>query len=294
VACVLGKHGVDEAREILRKARIPTYGLPESAAAALRAGAWRQEWLARESGTDSSGPAEPAPSTLDLTRAERRWLSAPDTHDVLGAFGIRLLSSVSVRDADEAVKAAETLGWPVALKAVAKDVLHKSDVGGVVLGIDNPDRLEEAASAIARRVRKHHRELEGFLVQPMAPKGVEMFVGATRDPAFGPVIAFGTGGVQLELWNDIVCRLGPLSRGEARHMVDSIRGRKLLDGFRGAPSGDREALVEAILGVSRLMGALPRVLELDINPLLTLEPGRGVIALDARIRVASSLGPVLS
>jgi acyl-CoA synthetase (NDP forming) len=174
----------------------------------------------------------------------------------------------------------------VALKAVAKNVLHKSDVGGVVLGIDNADRLKEAARAMARRVRAHDRQLEGLLVQPMAPRGVEMFVGATRDPAFGAVVVFGTGGVQLELWNDVVCRIAPLSRAEARFMVDSIRGRKLLDGFRGAPAGDREALVEAILAVSRLMDALPRVAELDINPLLALEPGRGVVALDARIRVA--------
>jgi acetate---CoA ligase (ADP-forming) len=286
VACLMGKHGVEEAQEVLRRAKVPTYLLPESTAAALRAGLSHSD---RGDGDDlaerTPPPAPPAAVVATVTAAATRWLDASEVHDVLDAFGIRLLASAPARDAGEAVRAADTVGWPVALKAVSRGVLHKSDVGGVALGIQDPDRLMEAASAMTRSLRTRDHALEGFLVQPMAPKGVEMFVGATRDPFFGAAIAFGTGGVQLELWNDIVCRLGPLSRAEARRMIDSVRGRRLLDGFRGAPAGDRDALVEAIVAVSRLMDALPQVLELDINPLLALEPGRGVLALDARIRV---------
>ncbi len=128
-------------------------------------------------------------------------------------------------------------------------------------------------------------DLDGILVQPMAPRGVEMFLGATRDAAFGAAIAFGTGGVQLELWNDIAVRVGPVSAAEGGRMIESIKGRKLLDGFRGGPRGDREALAKAIANVSRLMEAVPEVVELDLNPLLALEPGRGVVAVDARVRV---------
>jgi acyl-CoA synthetase (NDP forming) len=125
-------------------------------------------------------------------------------------------------------------------------------------------------------------------VQPMAPRGVEMFLGATRDPVFGPAVAFGTGGVQASLWKDVAIRLAPLCEDEAERLVDSMRGRVLLDGFRGGPRGDRQALVAAILQVSRLMAAVPEVLELDLNPLLALEPGRGVVAVDARVRVRST------
>jgi acyl-CoA synthetase (NDP forming) len=180
------------------------------------------------------------------------------------------------------------LGWPVALKVVTKAVLHKSDVGGVVLGVRDAEGIREGIATIRKRMKQmgHEHDIEGFFVQPMAPRGVEMFVGAKRDPAFGPVIAFGTGGVQLELWNDVVLRLGPVSRAEASRMIESIRGRRLLDGFRGSPAGDRVALCEAIVQVSRLIAQVPEVIELDINPLLALEPGRGVIAVDARVRVA--------
>jgi acyl-CoA synthetase (NDP forming) len=134
-------------------------------------------------------------------------------------------------------------------------------------------------------------DLNGILVQPMAPKGVEMFLGATRDAGFGPILAFGTGGVQLELWNDVTVRLGPVSAAEGAAMIESIKGRKLLDGFRGGPRGDRTALAAAIANVSRLMEAVPEVMELDLNPLLALEPGRGVVAIDARIRVQRAGGP---
>jgi acetyl coenzyme A synthetase (ADP forming)-like protein len=286
VACVMGKHGVDEARAILRKAKVPVYALPESAATALRAAAGHCENAERAGAAEEvARPAMPHPLPSLQPATESRWLGPPEICDLLGAFGIRLLAPTEVRDADEAVRAAETIGWPVALKVVSKGVLHKSDVGGVVLGIPDADRLKAAAAAIERGLRSSDRRLDGFLVQPMAPRGVEMFVGATRDAAFGSVIAFGTGGVQLELWNDVVCRLGPLSPADARAMLDSVRGRKLLDGFRGGPAGDREALAEAIVRVSALMEVMPRVLELDINPLLALEPGRGVVALDARVRV---------
>ncbi len=286
VACVMGKHGVDEARAILRKAKVPVYALPESAAVALRAAVAHCENAQRPTAAeDASRPATPRLPASLRSVTESRWLEPWETSELLGAFGIRLLAPTPVRDSDEAARAAETIGWPVALKVIAKGVLHKSDVGGVVLGIPNADRLRAAADGIERALRSRDRTVDGFLVQPMAPRGVEMFVGATRDAAFGSVIAFGTGGVQLELWNDVVCRLGPLSGADARAMIESVRGRRLLDGFRGGPAGDREALAEAIVRVSGLMEALPQVLELDINPLLALEPGRGVVALDTRIRV---------
>jgi acetate---CoA ligase (ADP-forming) len=288
VACVMGKRGVEEAQSTLRKASVPVFALPESAAGALRAGLQHAE--AVRSG-DSEGKAHQPIAKTDVApriRATDGWLDPGDTADLLGAFGLHLLPSARARDAEDALHAAEMLGWPVALKIVSRAVLHKSDVGGVLLGVTGAEEVRDACATLRRRMEQsgHAGDLEAILVQPMAPRGVEMFVGATRDATFGSVIAFGTGGVQLALWNDVIIRLGPVSAMEASRMVDSVRGRKLLDGFRGAPPGDRSALCEAIVQVSQLMDAVPEVAELDLNPLLALEPGRGVVVVDARVRLA--------
>jgi acetyl coenzyme A synthetase (ADP forming)-like protein len=289
VACVLGKRGVEEARDVLRKAWVPTYSLPESAAGAIRAAC--EHATARRLDVEEATPIAPSRRALPASiRTTDGWLTAADTADLFGAFGLRLLPSACAFDTGETIRAAEMLGWPVALKVMSKAVLHKSDVGGVILGVRDANGVREGIATIRRRLKQagHEHDLDGFLVQPMAPRGVEMFLGAKRDPAFGPVIAFGTGGVQLELWNDVVLRLGPVSAAEASRMIESIRGRRLLDGFRGSPAGDRVALCEAIVQVSRLVAEVPEIVELDVNPLLALEPGRGVIAVDARVRVAAS------
>jgi len=285
---VMGKRGVEEAESTLRKASVPVFALPESAAAALRAGFKHAEALLSR-GTEASAPEPVArPKLSPGILASAGWLGAAEMADLLQAFGLHLLPSARARDAEDAIQAAEMLGWPVALKIVSKAVLHKSDVGGVILGVSNAEGVRDGVASIRDRMKEtgHEGDLDGILVQPMAPRGVEMFLGATRDAAFGSVIAFGTGGVQLELWNDVAIRLGPVSSNEASRMVDSIRGRRLLDGFRGAPPGDRVALREAVVQVSRLMEAVPDIAELDLNPLLALEPGRGVVVVDARIRVA--------
>jgi acetate---CoA ligase (ADP-forming) len=287
VACVIGKHGAEEARSTLRKASVPVYGLPESAAAALRAGLEHATAPRLIPEARAGLPVVPRPALPAWIGASEGWLTSSQTGDLLRAFGLNLLPTELVRDGAEAIQAAESFGWPVALKVSSKAVLHKSDVGGVALGVSDAGGVRAAAARFLRNLKEagHEADLEGLLVQPMAPRGIEMFLGATRDAAFGPVIAFGTGGVQLELWNDVVVRIGPVSSAEATRMVDSIKGRRLLDGYRGGPRGDRAALAEAIVLLSRLMEAVPEVMELDLNPLLALEPGRGVLAVDARIRV---------
>ncbi len=127
--------------------------------------------------------------------------------------------------------------------------------------------------------------MEGVLVQQMAPRGVEIFVGMTCDPSLGPLIAFGIGGTNVEVWRDVVFRVAPLTTTDAAEMLDEIRGRKLLDGFRGSPAADRAAIVDVLLRVSRLALEAPEIVEIDINPLVAFEPERGVLAVDARIRI---------
>ena len=291
VACIMGKHGVDEARATLAKARIPTYALPESAAAAVRFGVDHTVAATRRSAEEPAHSVVPASWRLpSMTPGEERWLDGAEIADLLRAFDLRCLPSVAVQDAEGAIQAAEMFGWPVALKIVSRAVIHKSDIGGVLLSLSNPMAIRDGITVLRQRMEcaGHGKDLDSILVQPMAPRGVEMFLGATRDPVFGPAIAFGTGGVQVSLWNDVAIRLAPLGEDEAARLVDSVRGRVLLDGFRGGPRGDRRALAAAIVQVSRLMVALPEVIELDLNPLLALEPGRGVVAVDARIRVRST------
>jgi acetyl coenzyme A synthetase (ADP forming)-like protein len=288
VACVMGNSGVEEARAVLAKARVPVFRLPESAASAL-ASAARHADRSRPVPESDEEPRVQALVHLvpRFTATADRWLDAVEASDLLHAFGIHGLQTVCVQDSLAAIQAAEMFGWPVALKIASRAVLHKSDVGGVLLGVSGRAAVHDGIAALRRRMEAsgHAQDLEGILVQPMAPRGLEMFLGASRDPAFGPAIAFGTGGVQLELWHDVVLRLGPLSTADAVAMIGSVRGRVLLEGFRGGPTGDRTALAAAIVQVSRLMEAVPDVLELDLNPLLVLEPGHGVVALDARIRV---------
>jgi acyl-CoA synthetase (NDP forming) len=189
---------------------------------------------------------------------------------------------------DEAVRHAEDMGYPVVMKVDSRDILHKSDVGGVAVSLGDVDDVRRAFDTIRDRLVELGRssEMTGVVVQPMV-HGVELFVGSSHDPKFGHLIAFGAGGVNVELWGDVVFRVHPITPAEARDMLDEIRGRKLLDGFRGAPPADRDAVVEALLRLDRMLGDLPEILEIDINPLIALPPGQGVVAVDVRIRVGS-------
>jgi succinyl-CoA synthetase beta subunit len=189
--------------------------------------------------------------------------------------------------ADEAAAAARAIGFPVALKLASATITHKTDVGGVILDVGDEDAARAGFTAIARRLAALGRQAEmtGVTVQPMIARGVELFVGATRTPGFGPLIAFGTGGVAVELWQDVVFRLHPLTREDAREMLDRIRGKALLDGFRGGPVADRDAIVDVLVRVDRLIADLADVAELDINPLVAHGPGCGALALDVRIKI---------
>jgi hypothetical protein len=181
-----------------------------------------------------------------------------------------------------------TRGYPVALKVQSSAILHKSDIGGVLLGLADAAAVRRAATEGRMAAAGHRHDLDGFVVQPMSRPGLETFVGATRDAAFAPVVTFGTGGVDLELGTDVL-RLAPPTSTDAVAMIEAIRGRRRLDGVRGAPPADRAALVDALLRISRLVQQVPGIAEFDINPLVALSPGRGVVAVDARVRVVNCL-----
>jgi len=288
LVCPVGTHGVPEALRILREAKIPTYAFPEDAAVALTHAVRYGQWLKK--------PAGVVPELSDVSRERARavlegrqagWLSADEVRALLEAYGIRMPRSRVVRSAGEAEEAARAFGGKVAVKLVSREIQHKTEVGGVKLGLSTPEEAGQAFEEIRANLAAQGLadKMEGALVQEMIAGGVETYVGSTEAPGFGMLVAFGIGGINVELWKDVVFRVHPLTDLDAREMLEQIRGRALLEGFRGMPPADKEALVSAILRVDRLVGDNPEIRELDINPLVALPPGEGVVAIDARIRI---------
>jgi acetyl coenzyme A synthetase (ADP forming)-like protein len=293
LTCFMGSHGVPEGLSSLREGRFPSYAFPEAAAIALARAVRYGRWLRRPAGeipTFSDVYPDRARSAIASRAAAGtgRWLAPREVQAVLAAYGLRTpRTEVVAPDAGEAVSAASRVGFPVALKLVSSTILHKTDVGGVALGLGDAGAVSRAFARMRERLEALGRggEMEGLVVQEMVPAGVETFVGVTQDPSFGPLLGFGLGGINVELWRDVVFRIHPVTSVDAWEMLGEIRGVKLLDGFRGTPPADRAALADALLRVSRMVGDLPEIRELDVNPLVALPPGQGVVALDARIRV---------
>jgi acetyltransferase len=192
---------------------------------------------------------------------------------------------------EEAVEAAQGIGYPVVLKILSPDVQHKTEISGVRVGLEDESAVVRAFREVTEAARKHHSQvrLEGALVQEMIPAdAVEVILGVLQDPDFGPVVVFGSGGILVELLRDSSLRLPPLSHEEALKMIHETRGRRLLQGFRGRPPADIDALVDALVRLSQLAVDLGDLVSaLDINPLMVLPKGQGVRAVDALVELAS-------
>jgi acyl-CoA synthetase (NDP forming) len=274
--------GVEGAIPML--APIPAYRFPEAAVAALARASSYGAWRRKPQGAMPDFKAQVDAAHEAITSALSRgpgWLAPSDAHHVLERMGIVVVPTRVVRDEDDAVVQAAAFGYPVALKAFGPAILHKSDAGAVHLGLSDAGAVRTAYRDVAGRLGSL---LGGILVQPMASVGAEMFVGGLQDPAFGPVVFCGSGGVLVELFGDAVCRLCPISESDARDMLNEVRGVARLRGHRGRPPADEDSLVDALLRVSALLDGCPEIHELDINPINVLE--RGSVALDVRIRVA--------
>lgn len=213
------------------------------------------------------------------------WLPVETAREVLRAVGLPVAPGGVARGADEAVEIARDVGFPVACAIASLDVVHKSDQGFVELGLGGESDVRAAWQRIEERAAAAGAELGGVLVQPMIAGGTEVMIGVDVDATFGPMIAFGLGGVHVEILRDVVFRVAPLTDRDAREMVGGIRGSRLFDGYRGHPPADRPALEDALLRVSALAEAVPEIRELDLNPLFALPPGEGARIVDVRIRV---------
>lgn len=192
------------------------------------------------------------------------------------------------RDADEAVKVARSIGYPVVLKVVSPEVTHKTDVGGVVLNVKSDEEVREGVKRIFNNVKSNvpNANIYGILIQEMLPPGIETIVGSTRDPIFGPVIVFGLGGIFVEVLRDVSFRIAPLSFDEALEMIDEIKSAKILSGFRGMPPRDKRAIADIIVKLSELVTKIPEIKEVDLNPVIVFEEGKGAKIADARFIIS--------
>jgi acyl-CoA synthetase (NDP forming) len=221
---------------------------------------------------------------IDKAKSDGRTvLTEIESKQVLHEAGIPVALAVLAHDAKEAAKAAENTGLPVVLKIVSPDVTHKSDVGGVKLGLESAEQVEEAFEEIVAAVKKTQPDarIEGVAVQKMAAPGTEVIVGMSKDPQFGPVMMFGLGGILVEVLKDVAFRIVPLEPKDAREMVHEIKGFPVLEGVRGQQPADTVALEKLILQVSEFVEVHPEIEELDLNPVFAYPDG--VLAVDARI-----------
>ena len=269
--------------------RIPSYAFPETAAIALaRATRYRQWRDRRETYPSRFNDIRTDEAAAVIAAALARgdgWLTPDEVAKICSCYGLPLIEQRVVPDVEAAAAAAAEIGGEIALKAIAPGLVHKTEAGAVRLHLDGAEAVHAAAREMSERLGLQGHSPTGFVVQQMARQGVEMLVGVVHDPQFGPVVACGAGGVQVELLKDVSVRLTPLSNEDASEMIRELKTYPLLKGFRGSVPGDVAALENGLLRVSAMVEDLPQIAELDCNPFVVHESGATI--LDARIRVTA-------
>jgi acetyl coenzyme A synthetase (ADP forming)-like protein len=288
----MGEADVASGIDLLQRAHIPHYILPESMAVAFA--------TAYRFGQSLKAQPAPVPRFEDVERAQveavlaaaraegQAYLPEVEATQVLAAYGIPVLPSKVATRAAEAAAAAVQLGFPVAMKVYSPDVVHKLDAGGVVLNVQDERAAAEAFERIVESVRQAapQARIKGVNVQRMAPAGREVILGVKRDPAFGPVTMFGLGGTFVEVFKDVAFRAVPLDEQDVRGMVREVKSYPILAGVRGGPAYDVAMIEQCIGRLGQLVLDFPQIVELDVNPVIVLEAGRGAVAADARIGLA--------
>jgi acetyl coenzyme A synthetase (ADP forming)-like protein len=271
------------------KEKIPCYAFPEAAARVLGKAAAYAEWRGRPLGRVPDFPDMDLSSAQALCEGRLAkgggWLSTEETRLVLQAVHLPVAPGGVARTAEEAAALARRLGFPVAVKLASRRLTHKTEIGGVRLGLTDEAAVRRAFEEIQDRLAalRSLDAMEGVLVQPMVSGGTEVLVGMTHDPLFGPLLAFALGGIHVEILGDVCFRVTPLTERDAFEMVSGIRGSRLFAGYRGHPPADVAALEELLLRVSQLVEEVPEIDELDLNPVFALPPGQGCRIVDARI-----------
>ena len=292
LACVMAESGKLAPLDVEGET-VPAYAFPENAARALGKVAAYAQWKSQPPalfwGFDDIRPDDARELCREVL-ADRTddWLTPEEARRVLNAFGLPLLPTLLAHTADDAVGLAAALGYPVVAKLQTHRILHKSEAGAVRVGLASERAVRGAfreLSELAATTGGTSRD-EGVVIQPMISSGVETIIGVTEDRLFGPLVGFGLGGIHVEVMKDVHFRVAPLTDRDADELLHEVRGYKLLEGYRGHPPADIEALRDVLLRIARLAEEVPEIAELDLNPVIALPPGHGCRIVDARIRVA--------
>ena len=291
--CLMSPQGVHVSLPCAHGETVPGYRFPEQPARALAHMLRHATWKAKPEPQFPMFPEaryDEARSLCQgaLAKRGKSWLTASECRRILDCALLPALSGGIAQTIDEAVEIAKNLASPVALKLVSQEITHKTEVGGVILGLSTADAVREGFKSIVASLERIGRsgDMEGVLVQPMVTGATEILVGMTRDRLFGPLIAMGLGGIHVEILRDICFRLAPISTDDAEEMIRGIKGYPLLEGYRGHPAADIPAIADLLLKVSRLSEAVPEIAAIDLNPVMALE--RGCAVVDVRIQISAT------
>lgn len=293
LACFMGEAKVEGGIKVLRKYNVPNYSFPERASMAFRAMSDYRQIQNRPHPEFETFDVDnhTVKKVLDTAKAEGRYaIGDSEAWDILKAYDINIPETKLAKSKDEAVRIAADIGYPVVLKIASPDILHKTDVGGVKVELESAEEVRDAYELMVYRAERYLPEAEiwGCQVQEMAaPGGLEVLIGMNRDPQFGPLITFGLGGIYVEALKDVTFRVAPFSKREAEAMLTEIRSSALLEGVRGNPPVDKEAIVNVLLRMGQLVQEFPEIAEFDINPLIVYPEEQGVIAIDMRLVLSS-------
>lgn len=291
VIVLMGNKLVQEGVEFLRAVQIPVFDFPEPAAAALAVLAQRAELL-RELEQEPeavAGVDHAAAAAAVKSGSPGQWLEQSAALDLLDAYGIPVLKLRLAGSADQAAALADQVGYPVVLKVASPDIAHKSDVGGVRLNLQNTDEVRQAYDEVVASAKRARPDagIEGVHVQRMLSAGQEVIVGVVRDPQFGPLVMFGSGGVEVEGLKDVAFALAPLTAADTDRLIDGTWAGIKLKGFRHLPAADRAAVRDALIRLARLAADFPQIAEIEINPLRVMPAGQGAFAIDVRARLSN-------
>jgi 4-hydroxybutyryl-CoA synthetase (ADP-forming) len=288
LASLMGLAEGVENRKIMSEGGVPYYLYAELAIRALKSMYDYRSWINTPKSDVRSFKVdrEKVREIFDNVRKQNRsHLIEEEGYEILKAYGFPVPTSILAKDENDCVKAAQKIGYPVVMKIASPDIIHKSDAGGVKVGLKNDDEVRNAYKNIISSAKnyKSDAKIMGVLVQEMVKGGKETIIGAKQDPKFGPLVMFGMGGIYVEVLKDVVFRLAPIDENEAKHMVASVRTSKILRGVRGEKPSDINTLVECLQRLSQLVTDFPEITEFDMNPLLVMEEGKGCKSVDVRI-----------